>query len=103
MVSLKVAEANARLARDTFQPLSAEEVDGYLTIVPRIPAGSRLRPYLVRGLIPNRGGKAAGSWHGDILYVFGYSLGCTDEIKQPLVIYLSKPPRRVVATTMSAL
>jgi hypothetical protein len=93
------AGATARLATAEASPVTLAEAARFTGVAAAKlkPAGARLTPYLVRSVYPVPDSTVRVTWYGDYLEVFGIGEGCAPFTNTPVVVFLDRPPKQVVA------
>lgn len=95
-------DALRMLVGEAIVPLShaqAEQFSGAAA-----PEDRTLRPYLLRAVSANRGGRLAGvDWSGDDLIVSTGTLGCPAYVHQAVIAYLHQRPVELYVHAMTAL
>jgi hypothetical protein len=98
-VKADLGDATARLATVEAAALSLADAARFTGVAPAKlkPARAALTPYLVRSVYPVPESTVRVTWYGDYLEVFGIGEGCAPFTNTPVVVFLDRAPKQVVA------
>jgi len=98
-VKADLGDATARLATAESASVSLADAARFTGVAPAKlkPARAALTPYLVRSVYPVPEATVRVTWYGDYLEVFGIGEGCAPFTNTPVVVFLDRAPKQVVA------